>query len=97
MSRFPDLAALKKLVAASALETKRKKHETQSPLVLPHHQHWLNSSLSCREQNYTDQAAKAEARKVTVGQAEVPQTRQEKEGLGAALKMKSIQMMGQKV
>lgn len=69
MSRFPDLAALKKLVAASALGTKRKKHETQSPLVLPHHQHQVNSLLSCRKRNYTDQAEKAEARQVTVGAA----------------------------
>lgn len=59
MSRFPDLAALRKLVAASALETKRKSMKLRAPFVLPHHQRWVNSSLSCRGQNYRDQAEKA--------------------------------------
>lgn len=69
MSRFPDLAALKKLVAASALGKKKKKHETERPLVLPHHQHRASSSLSCREHDYRDQAEKAEARQVKVATA----------------------------
>lgn len=78
MSRFPDLAALKKLVAASALETKKKKHETQSPLCSPPPP--ALAQLFTQLQRTELNTPGRKGRKVTVGQAEVPQITQEKEG-----------------
>lgn len=89
MSRFPDLAALKKLVAASALGEEKKKHETRCPPVLPYHQHRASSSLGHREHDGRDQAGKAETGQVKVprlGRPEVSQTGQGEAGLGLGLK-----------
>ena len=80
MSRFPDLAALKKLVAASALGTKRKSMKLRVLLFSPTTN--TGSVLYFAAEKVTTETRQRPGRShwELLGQTEVPRIRQEEEG-----------------